>query len=284
MVLDPYRASEKQINSVWESMQWEQPTGFFQAHRLASPWSPYESIDFLANGYHIFFCPDEWTAVGFSAHGGTEDFVIQPPLVLVFARGQGKTPAEIISTGRAAAESLAGLLDVLLGGGYPILTKAYEAVFRKDRIETIKYYPARTRVGMKDVTKAEVSRVLAPLANGILEDLPDHVRLALRWYGKGISEEHPVDKFISLYECSLAIVSRRHYNTQTPTQVEMHLLDECLETGSGMPSSLKTTSTRERSLVRLVESSGSETAYSRQTTLVSIRMRLRMWSLARHRC
>ena len=176
------------------------------------------------------------------------------------------------------------LLDVLLGGGYPILTKAYEAVFRKDRIETIKYYPARTRVGMKGVTKAEVSRVLAPLANGILEDLPDHVRLALRWYGKGISEEHPVDKFISLYECSLAIVSRRHYNTQTPTQVEMHLLDECLETGSGMPSSLKTTSTRERSLVRLVESSGSETAYSRQTTLVSIRMRLRMWSLARHRC
>ena len=44
MVLDPYRASEKQINSVWESMQWEQPTGFFQAHRLASPWSPYESM------------------------------------------------------------------------------------------------------------------------------------------------------------------------------------------------------------------------------------------------
>ena len=140
-------------------------------------------------------------------------------MLLVFARGQGETPAEILSTGREAAESLAGLLDVLLGNGFPVLARAYEAVFRKDKIETIKYYPARSRVGMKGLTKADILDVLAPLGNGVLQDLPAHVKLALRWYGKGVSEEHPVDKFISLYECCLAIVSRWHY-TQYPDAYE----------------------------------------------------------------
>lgn len=221
MVLDPYRASDKQINSVWDTLQWEQPTGYFQAFRLPSRWSPYESIDFITDDYHIFFYPHKWTAAAFGAQGGFEEFVVEPPMLLVFARGQGETPAEIISTSREAAESLAGLLSVKLGNGYPVLTLVYEAVFRKDKIETIKYYPARSRIEMKGLTKAEIADVLAPLGNGVLQDLPPQVRLALRWYGKGVSEGHPADKFISLYECCLAIVSRWHY-TQHPEAYEGH--------------------------------------------------------------
>ena len=145
-------------------MEWEQPTGYFLAFRLPNQWTPYDSIDFITDEYHIIFYPDQWTAVGFSSKGGVEDFVIQPPMCLVFARGQGETPAEIISTGRDAAESLAGILDIRLGNGYPVLTKAYEAVSRKDKIETIKYYPARSRVGMKSLAKDDILKVLAPLA------------------------------------------------------------------------------------------------------------------------
>jgi len=211
MVLDPYRGPDEQTNSVWITMQWEQPTGYFQAFRLPSSWTPYEPIDFLTDEYRIFFYPDTWTAVGFSTVGGTEDFVIQPPMILIFARGQGDTPAEIASSGREAAEGLAGLLDLLLGNGYPILTKVYEAVFRKDRVETIKYYPARSRVGINGLNKSDILNVLKPIGDGVHKDLPAHVKLALRWYGKGVSEEHPVDKFISLYECCLSIISRWHY-------------------------------------------------------------------------
>ena len=65
--------------------------------------------------------------------GATDELVINPPLLLIFARGQGDTPADVIATGREPADTLAGVLNVLLGNGYPVLAKAYEAVFRKDK-------------------------------------------------------------------------------------------------------------------------------------------------------
>ncbi|PKB73573.1 MAG: hypothetical protein BZY75_01230 [SAR202 cluster bacterium Io17-Chloro-G7] len=211
MVLDPFRAAGEDINSVWQHMEWEQPTGFFQVYRLPGEWFPYEQIAIKADDFHIFFDVDEVKSVGFSDVLGAADFDISPPAVVIFARGEGDSPAEIISTGRDAAESLAGLLNVLLGNGYPVLAKAHEAVFRKDNTKTIKYYPARSRVGWKNVTKSEIMEVLKPISPSVLNTLPDNVKLALRWYGKGIREEHPVDKFISLYECTLAVVSRWHF-------------------------------------------------------------------------
>lgn len=211
MVLNPYLVSDDQINSVWKAMGWEVPTGFVLAFHLPAEWSPYEEVKFLTDDYHIFLSPDDWTVVGFGEDGSPSDFHIQSPSLVVFARGHGPTTADVISTGRELAESLAGLCDVLLGGGYPILSKVYEAVFRKDKVETIKYYPARTRVAMKGLTKEDLTNVLEPLNTGILASLPDYIRLALRWYEKGISQESPVDKFIALYECSLVIVSRWHY-------------------------------------------------------------------------
>ena len=163
MVLDPYRTTPNEINDVWESMAWEQPTGFCQAYRLPDEWLPYETIKITTDDYHITFCPDKWNTLGFNTDGEFEDIAINPPMLLIHTRGQGETPADIISNGRESSESLAGLLNLLLGAGYPMLDKTYEAVFRKDKVETIKYFPARPRVSWKNVTKDEITSVLKPI-------------------------------------------------------------------------------------------------------------------------
>ena len=92
--------------------------------------------------------------------------------------------------------------------------------FAKTKKETAKYYPARTRVRMTGVTKDELVRVLKPVANGVLEHLPANVKVALRWYAKGITEESPVDKFISLYEPALAVVGAWHNKAHPEAYVD----------------------------------------------------------------
>lgn len=219
MVLDPYRASDEQINAVWETMNWEMPTGYCQFYRLPSKWEPYEEIRLSTEEYHVFLSTEDWHVVSFGETSEMEDFLIEPPSLAVFSRGHGESPSEIISSGRDAAESVSGVISLVLGSGYPVLLKVYEAVFRKDNPETIKYYPARSRVGVKGLLRSDMVDALDPVSQDSGGGLPEHIKLAFRWYGKGISEEHPVDQFIALYECCLAVVTRWHY-TQHPQEYE----------------------------------------------------------------
>ena len=211
MVLDPYRASDEQINSVWEATSWEMPTGFCQFFRLPSTWAPYEEIKLITEQYHVFLSAEEGHVVSFGETGKEADFIIEPPSLAVFAIGHGESPSEVISTGRDVAESVSGAISLLLGDGYPVLSKTYEAVFCKDKPEKIKYYPARSRVEMKGLLRSNLIEALESVSNETVSGLPEHIKLAFRWYGKGISEEHPVDKFIALYECCLAVLTRWHY-------------------------------------------------------------------------
>ena len=214
MVLDPFRASDAQIDSVWESMAWGVTTGFCQIYRLPSEWEPYEEIRLLTGEYHVYLSTEDWTVANFVASSRPEEFHIEPPTLELFFRGQGESPAKVIVSAREKAEILTGLITLLLGSGYPVLSKAYEAPFRKDKTETIKYSPARTRVRMKGLLQSDLYDALKPVSEGVSGSYPGHLKLALRWYGKGISEEHPVDKFIALYECCLATVTRWHYVEQ----------------------------------------------------------------------
>ena len=211
MVLDPFRASDAQIDSVWESMEWGVPTGFCQIYRLPSEWEPYEEIRLPTGEYHVYLSTEDWTVANSVASSRPEEFHIEPPTLGLFVRGQGESPAKVIASAREKAEILTGLITLLLGSGYPVLSKAYEAPFRKDKAETIKYSPALTRVHMKVLLQSDLYDALKPVSEGVSGSYPEHLKLALRWYGKGISEEHPVDKFIALYQCCLATVTRWYY-------------------------------------------------------------------------
>ena len=200
-------------------MKWDMPTGFCQIYQLPSEWEPYEAIGLITEEYHVFLSINKWNVVNFGETGEADEFLIEPPSLAVFARGHGESPAKVIFSARETTESVSGLINLLLGSGYPVLSKAYEAVFRKDKVETIKYFPARTRIKMTGVMRSDLLDALKPVAEGDVSGFPEHLKLAYRWYGKGISEEHPVDKFIALYECSLAVATRWHY-TEHPEEYE----------------------------------------------------------------
>ena len=92
----------------------------------------------------------------------------------------GESPAKVIVSARGKEEILTGLITLLLGSGYPVLSKAYEAPFRKEKAETIKYPPARTRVLMKGLLQSDLYDALKPVSEGVSGSYPGHLQLALR--------------------------------------------------------------------------------------------------------
>ena len=86
----------------------------------------------------------------------------------------------MIVSARGKAEILTGLITLLLGSGYPVLSKAYEAPFRKEKAETIKYPQARTRVLMKGLLQSDLYDALKPVSEGVSGSYPGHLQLALR--------------------------------------------------------------------------------------------------------
>jgi hypothetical protein len=220
VMFDPYWGSPEQTNTVWQETNWESPTGFFQAYQLSGMWEPYETFHIKSDWYSVLFHSEPWTAVTFNKSVGTEDFIIDPPSLLIFAGGYGDDPAAKISTGREAADALAGLINLIVGKGYPILIKVYESAFKNDQLGTIKYYPARTEVSTEGMTRDGTADAFKRLAIESPDDIPDRIKLSLRWYSKGMLDDNPVDRFISLYESSIAVIGPWHHETHPEAYIE----------------------------------------------------------------
>ena len=222
MLMDPYRRPKDEINAVWKKNGWPFPTGFYQAFDLPGQWSPYQEFRLEGSDWQVVFCSEAVPLPQFDSTGTMKVSLIEPPSLLIYAIGKGDAPADCIHTARDSVEALAGLLSVVLGKGNPILNKVQSGAYLKDKPEKTTYFPAGTWVTSTAMTKQYAVEALGKFSRKPLKTIPDHINRALRWYGKGISDENPVVKFISLYQSSLAIVGRWHRETHREAYI-----DEC---------------------------------------------------------
>lgn len=222
MVMDPYRRPADELNAVWNEKGWPAPTGSFEVFRISGEWHPFEEVKLGSIDWQINFSSKEWQMPIIDASGVIRDSKVEPPYVIIHARGEGGPPADRLQTGIDRVEALAGLVNLVLGAGYPVLTSVQRGAFRKTKKDRITYYMGRAGVQFKGLTKERMVTAFRPLGVSDPVQLPDHIKRALRWYGKGMLNENPVDRFISLWESCLAIVAPWHHDEHPEAYV-----DEC---------------------------------------------------------
>ena len=212
MITEPFGA--KQVNLVWKEAGWPAEIGWYEAFGLAGAWEPYQRIKISGKGWVIFFDSDPWEVVAFDDEDRLGTTVITPPSVAVFAVGQGEKPGERIRAAAETVEVLSGVINLTLGQGLPVLRRLRRGPYYKSKEtpDKIKYYDARTELSIEGLTTNKIVAALNAVDGRSLDQIPVNVRLALRWYAKGIAEDNGVDKFIALYESCLAVVAPWHYN------------------------------------------------------------------------